>query len=138
MRDWTYFIQAENGGPIKIGYTSKDNPEDRLRDLQTGNPNQLRLVAAIPSNIERDLHRKFSHIRIKGEWFESTDELLSFIDSLQQKSASDPESVSFSQTFEDSGLSWDILGYGLGCLSALFLLWTLWILLKFTWDNLSL
>ena len=31
-KDWTYFIQPINGGPIKIGYTSQI-PKDRLKEL---------------------------------------------------------------------------------------------------------
>lgn len=61
---WTYFIE---GGPfIKIG--SAISPLKRLKELQTGNPYTLRLLAVIADD-ERWLHWKFSHLRARGEWF---------------------------------------------------------------------
>jgi hypothetical protein len=38
-----YFIQAESGGPVKIGKSTR--PENRLRQLQTSHPVKLLLLA---------------------------------------------------------------------------------------------
>jgi DNA-binding transcriptional regulator YdaS (Cro superfamily) len=64
-----YFIQAGEGGPVKIGWAV--DPVSRLRELQCGNHAELRLLRELPGSIteERVLHRAFSHLRIRGEWF---------------------------------------------------------------------
>jgi hypothetical protein len=66
---FVYFIQEQNDGPIKIGYSAR--PEKRLSDLQTGNPDQLHLRHVIPGDrqVERQLHRRFEPARIRLEWF---------------------------------------------------------------------
>jgi hypothetical protein len=65
--------KAENF--CKIGYSS--NPDARLKQLQTGNPYSLDLITSIQGDIslERELHKKFNHLKLQGEWFEYTDEI---------------------------------------------------------------
>lgn len=62
---------------IKIGYTTKPNPEDRLKDLQEGNPFQLELVYAKSSAVafvaETEAHLAAGEEnRGLGEWFRIT------------------------------------------------------------------
>ena len=75
-----YFIT--DGQYIKIGYT-KNNANKRLKQLQTSSPNKLFLLGYIDGdkNIEKDLHKKFcnSMVRINGEWFAPTKDLLDYI-----------------------------------------------------------
>jgi len=75
-----YFIQGEYGGPIKIGIAN--DIQSRLASHQTGSPVILRIVG-ISSNggkkLESKLHKQFADIRLHGEWFEATPELLSYI-----------------------------------------------------------
>jgi hypothetical protein len=76
-----YFIQVGEDGPIKIG-RAKGSPLTRLDALQVGIPFDLRLVAIIPHvshHLELDLHRRFDHLRIRGEWFKPEPELLDYI-----------------------------------------------------------
>lgn len=70
-----YFIQPEEGGLMKIGFAN--DPTRRLRELQTGSPLRLRLVAEVPGTIEdeRALHRHFRHLRERHEWFRPVPEL---------------------------------------------------------------
>jgi hypothetical protein len=80
-----YFIQA--GGPsgaIKIGYTARD-PQARLADLQTGCPHLLALLGSAPGTMveERKIHERFTSLRLQGEWFSATLELLAFVDGVQ-------------------------------------------------------
>jgi len=84
-KNFVYFIQGEDGGPIKIG-TSK-NVENRLHALQTGFPHKLVVLAVIKGNdrIERGLHYKFKNYRLSGEWFKPAEELLEYINSLAIK-----------------------------------------------------
>jgi hypothetical protein len=65
-----YFIQPQRGGPVKIGYARK--PENRLRELQCGNPYPLQIVAVVDGGwtTEAVLHKRFASGRMEGEWFE--------------------------------------------------------------------
>ena len=77
-----YFIQAEEGGPIKIGYTN--NLARRLYALRTGHPSRLRVLATIAGDraTEQTTHSAFSEERINGsEWFRPSSRLLSYINS---------------------------------------------------------
>lgn len=80
-RDYTtgrvYFIT--DGELIKIGYSGA--PEVRLSDLQTHSGRELEILKTIPGTYEdeRRLHTQFSHLRVRGEWFQSDPELLDFI-----------------------------------------------------------
>jgi hypothetical protein len=68
-----YFIgEDENGcSPIKIGVAK--NIEARQRNLQTGNPLELRLLGWIEATnafqLERELHLHFGSTNVRGEWF---------------------------------------------------------------------
>src|SRR6266516_4062528 len=69
-----YFVQAEDGGPVKIGYTggrSRDWVANRLGQLQTASPYRLVVRAAFPAHpvYERMLHDVFAADRVQGEWF---------------------------------------------------------------------
>lgn len=77
-----YFIQSGVGGPIKIG--SSITPHACLRQLQTGNPEALRLLVVIPGGDaeEKALHQRFADIRRDGEWFEPEARLLGFIEGM--------------------------------------------------------
>lgn len=80
---WIYFAQQENGGPIKIG--SARRIYGRLSELQVGNPSRLCLVGyfAIETRaIEADVHQRFDHLRVRGEWFAAERELVAFVTSL--------------------------------------------------------
>lgn len=75
-----YFIQAGLTGPIKIGCTRK-KVSGRMAELQAGNHETLRILKEIPGdyNLERELHQKFKHLQIRGEWFQPTTELILFV-----------------------------------------------------------
>ena len=73
-----YFVQSEVG-KIKIG-TSR-NLSQRLRELSSGSPVPIRLLLSIPGDRskELELHMMFAESRSHGEWFEPTQDLISFI-----------------------------------------------------------
>lgn len=76
---FVYFISDESG-PIKIGKSK--NPRARLASMQTSSHTPLSILGVIDDADdlkEKDLHRKFDAIRLKGEWFQRTPELLDFI-----------------------------------------------------------
>ena len=75
-----YFIGSVHLGAVKIGKSI--NPDKRLAELQTGNSHELILygiVKDVKEDYEVEIHQIFDHIRLKGEWFELTDELIHFM-----------------------------------------------------------
>lgn len=80
QRGFVYFVQSEDGGPIKIGWAQ--DVASRVRQLQVGQSRRLRVIDAIQCrrSYERDLHRQFAESRLFGEWFEPTPELLELIE----------------------------------------------------------
>ena len=75
---FVYFIQEEESGNIKIGFSEK-HPKGRLKDFQTGNSNKLNLIGYIEGTYqdESNLHHEFSKERIRkdNEWFKSSSRL---------------------------------------------------------------
>jgi len=69
-----YFAQHRPGELIKIGHSI--SVRARLAELGIRN-----LLGSISGNktVEKQIHKKFSHLRVHGEWFEPADELLEFI-----------------------------------------------------------
>lgn len=77
---WVYFIVCIDAPRCKIGFT-KGCAQRRLKSLQTGSASELALVAMHPgtTDTERLLHEKFADSRLRGEWFEITDELRAYL-----------------------------------------------------------
>src|SRR5512146_2055560 len=67
---YIYFIQAKDGGPVKIGWTY--NPVRRLKDLQAASPYKLVVRKVVPGTqrLEHYLHQRYEAYRLEGEWFE--------------------------------------------------------------------
>jgi hypothetical protein len=81
-----YLISSDEQGQkkYKIGYT-KNNVEKRLKQLKTGNSNDLTIEKVFNSKwgtkIEAILHRKYSNSKISGEWFYLSEKEVSLFDS---------------------------------------------------------
>lgn len=76
-----YFVQGEDGGRIKIGFTT--NLAERLSALGTGTGTKL-VVLGVRDGDRSDevaLHRRFAAHRTIGEWFEPASDILSFVNS---------------------------------------------------------
>lgn len=88
-RSWVYFIKSKKSGLIKIGRSI--NPDKRFNAIRTMSPDELVLLGSIPEKVmtESELHKKFSHLRKHGEWFEGDDELWDFIDGLEFSAAAE-------------------------------------------------
>lgn len=78
-----YFILAKKTNLVKIGTTT--NMKNRFSTLSTGSPYELELLYTFPGykQKEKELHKKFEHLRVKGEWFNYTDEIKVFIGALE-------------------------------------------------------
>jgi len=83
-----YFIHATTTNRVKIGYS--ENPQERLRQLQTGSPFTLQLLRTFEGNRtdEAMYHQKFRHLRIdeSSEWFLFDAELRELINALEMVS----------------------------------------------------
>jgi len=71
-----YLAQQSYSSLFKIG--SSDNPEERLKQLQTANGERLELIETFETKnkfkLESALHRRFLSKKTLGEWFELTEE----------------------------------------------------------------
>lgn len=70
---------------MKIGFTRRD-ADQRIADLQTGSADPIRLLLEIPGTpvLERELHARFAHHRLKGEWFSLDGDLADYIRTLAE------------------------------------------------------
>lgn len=67
-----YFLQADYGGPVKIGSSTASGVKARVKSLQTGTPYRLvvrRVVQGDVRSLEGDFHRSLASYRVRGEWF---------------------------------------------------------------------
>jgi hypothetical protein len=90
-----YFIRSGDDGAIKIGRTL-GSARERLAALQTSIPTPLFLVATIigaDPSLEQRLHRRFRHLRVRGEWFRPEAELMRFIGEKASPCDDEPESA---------------------------------------------
>lgn len=80
MSGLVYFIGCEDADAIKIGITS-NRVYERLNGAQVNCPLQLTLLAAFDggAEAEAELHARFAHLRLRGEWFRADPELLDHI-----------------------------------------------------------
>lgn len=75
----TYIIRAGKDGPVKIGRA--DDPEGRLRDLQTAHHDRLEIVRIVDTHFDAEpqFHKRFALHRLRGEWFDFVPEMLTFV-----------------------------------------------------------
>lgn len=82
LLSYTYLIKSDSRGLYKIGKAK--NPEKRLLELQTGNPDTLILSNKCIGgfSLEKYLHNRYSHRNEKGEWFNLSTEDIRGIEDL--------------------------------------------------------
>lgn len=76
-----YFIQAESG-PVKIGHAT--DVQRRLSHLQSGSHEALTVIHQYEGGYghELALHKRFTDLRIRGEWFRFHSDMLRSFDEL--------------------------------------------------------
>lgn len=87
-RSFIYIIREEGKGRLKIGISN--NPEKRLKTLQTGSAEDLTLLytSLVCSNsleIETNVHEHFKEYLVRGEWFSSDLEPIQIIKYLESQ-----------------------------------------------------
>ena len=69
---YVYLIKSEESGLYKIGVSK--NPNTRLKQLQTGNGDKLKLLEKFQTDhafkVESAMKNTYSYLRKNGEWFE--------------------------------------------------------------------
>lgn len=78
-----YFIQGQMSGLIKIGISQ--DPEARLRQMQSGSPEELSLLKQVKGyhEDEKMLHKRLDDYRVHGEWFEPSRDVHILIDLIE-------------------------------------------------------
>ncbi len=81
----TYIARAGAEGPVKIGRA--DDPEQRVRDIQTGHHEQLEIIRIVdtPFDAEPLFHERFALQHIRGEWFSFVEEMMTFVPSAPEE-----------------------------------------------------
>lgn len=68
-----YFFKHNNNKYVKIGMTTKDNPNDRFNSFLTYAPEGGEMLGFFNTNnprlVEFEIHKRFSDNRMSGEWF---------------------------------------------------------------------
>lgn len=86
--DWNdILIDSDVDEVYKIGFT-RVNPENRLKQLSTGNPHKMEIIKVFETKfntkLESNLHRRFKSKRTNKEWFMLSDEdVENFIDTCE-------------------------------------------------------
>ncbi len=94
-----YFIQSGQRPYVKIGFCG-DDARVRMACLQVGSVEQLTLIGTVQGEAsdEREWHRKFDYLRVRGEWFEYTPELRRAIGLAMGLDRPSPESLARSRS----------------------------------------
>lgn len=79
-RQYVYFLQAFDGGPIKIGNSIR--PHIRAREIarEIGKPVVLLAVVDGRSDFENHIHRRLRDFNDHHEWFHATPEVFALIE----------------------------------------------------------
>lgn len=74
-----YLMGNREYGLVKIGFSN--NPEQRLKELQTGCPFPISIFTSFKGSLKREkqLHHQYKDLRVNGEWFKIEDKLEDFI-----------------------------------------------------------
>jgi hypothetical protein len=80
---YVYFMEAEGEPVIRIGTTC--DLAGRLAHHQSSHYRELRYMRVVPGGRDKEQrwHRDWAHLRIRGEWFELTDDLKAAIEVAQ-------------------------------------------------------
>lgn len=81
MKGFVYLLC--DGEKFKIGMTKKKNIDERIKELQTGNPYEIWLRSYYetdyPLKIEKMMHARHASSNVKNEWFDlSVTEVINF------------------------------------------------------------
>lgn len=86
-----YAIEAVGLDRVKFGRAK--NPASRIRELSTGSPVPLRLVAAVGWHDEKErfIHAAFAEFRLAGEWFSMTGRVSELVRTMMSRDMSEED-----------------------------------------------
>lgn len=78
-KKYVYFIQEITSKFIKIGFAA--SVASRKAIIQSSNPHEVIILGIMEGGAKEEaiIHEQFSHLRIRGEWYKSNEDLLNFI-----------------------------------------------------------
>ena len=78
----SYVYAISDGENIKIGVAR--HPAKRLKTLATGNSNKLTMLGYFSGGfkLEKEIHNSNKKIRDNGEWLESSESLIEYLNSM--------------------------------------------------------
>lgn len=79
--DCVYFMHAIGTDRVKIGWAAVLGA--RINTISAGCPFPIRILGTLSGRgeVEADIHAQFNHLRVHGEWFLLTSELVLFVQS---------------------------------------------------------
>lgn len=108
MKHNIYVFKQAGSEFYKIGITKKPL-EERIMQLQTGNPNKIEAVVCFETKhnyrMEVAVHAYYRLKRVDGEWFQLTEEDLSNFKSVCQKIESDLTFLKKNSTLYDQQIN---------------------------------
>lgn len=104
-----YFFKHIGLEPVKIGYSSHDNPLRRFNQFKTYAPFGAEIIGFIITDeakkIESELHQKFANKRLDGEWFSLTiiecEKIIEFYTSKEEVKERNDFQITFCKYLED-------------------------------------
>lgn len=83
---YVYLITNSENSVYKIGVTRCYEENKRLKSIQTGNSQKLKMVMTFctswPFRLETMLHNRFKEYRVLGEWFELPQDVVDNFDKI--------------------------------------------------------
>lgn len=77
---YTYFLQCNDGGLIKIGETQEKTPKMRRDEIQSNCPENLKLITFLRGiDWETVFHNRFRRFLVHHEWFKPAEQIFKFI-----------------------------------------------------------
>ncbi|HVU44390.1 MAG TPA: GIY-YIG nuclease family protein, partial [Xanthobacteraceae bacterium] len=86
-------------------------------NLQVGSAEPIQLIGFMRGTqpMEKSLHRRFRHLRVRGEWFHATSELMRYIERVTPLQAGEDQMLSAAATAPpeavDGPENWETDGY---------------------------
>lgn len=80
---WVYVAYSPALLSVKIGFTDRDNPLERVKEIEAQSKSECKLIHLIRGYFkdENRLHKRFAAQRLSGEWFRPEGELLEWLNS---------------------------------------------------------
>ncbi len=97
----TYLLYCPSVQLVKIGRAC--NPLGRMKDLRTMNAAAVEPIAVLKVP-EAELHERFAEFRHHGEWFRISDEMVDYLDEIDEIDASNRLRIDLDRISANNGI----------------------------------